>query len=125
MKQAPVATTEIGFLSGIAVSEILKRVNKEQLSGALEVTAEGIERTIHFDRGFIVFTASTAPHERLGSACSRAGRITEEGIEIALHALQGRQRIGEAMLEAGLVTQDVLGHELVEQVHKVATAVYG
>ena len=104
-KTAVTATAEIGSLAGVAISEILGRVNANELTGTFEVSSDGIDRTIHFDRGFIVFTTSTSPDERLGQCLLEAGRITKEGIEIALNAMQGRQRIGQAMVETGLITK--------------------
>ncbi len=123
-RTAVTSTAEIGSLAGVAISEILGRVNLKELSGAFEVSTDGIVRTIHFDRGFIVFAASTSPNERLGQCLLEAGRITEEGIEIALNAMQGRQRIGQSMVETGLITKEMLGSELVRQARKVATAMY-
>ena len=121
---AATATAEFGSLAGVAVSEIFARVSANELSGAFEVSTDGIVRTVHFDRGFIVFAASTSPDERLGQCLLEVGRITEEGIEIALNAMQGRQRIGQAMVETGLITKEMLGSELVRQARKVATVMY-
>ena len=114
----------VGSLARVALPEILKRVNAHELSGSLEATAGTIVRTIYFDRGFIVFTSSTSKSERLGQCLVKAGRVTEEGLELAVDLMTGRRRIGEAMVEAGLIDEEEFGRALVHQARHVVTAIY-
>ena len=49
----------VGSLTRVALSEILKRIALNELSGSLETSSGKTVRTIYFDRGFVVFTASS------------------------------------------------------------------
>ena len=115
----------VGSLARVALPEILKRIALHELSGSLEASAGKTVRTIYFDRGFVVFTASTSKQDRLGQCLLEAGRVTEHELELAAHLMSSRsRRIGQAIVAAGLLTEDELGRELAGQARRVATAIY-
>lgn len=115
----------VGSLTRVALSEILKRIALNELSGSLEASSGKTVRTIYFDRGFVVFTASTSQQERLGQCLLDAGRITEHELELAARLMSTRgRRIGQAIVAAGLLTEDELGRELARQARRIATAIY-
>ncbi len=66
----------VGSLARVALPEILKRIALNELSGSLEASSGKTARTIYFDRGFVVFTASTSKQDRLGQCLLEAGRVT-------------------------------------------------
>ena len=121
---APTPLANVGSLSRVALPEIMKRIALNELSGSLEATAASVVRTIYFDRGFVVFTASNSKHDRLGQCLLEAGKVTEEELEIAAELMKDRRRIGEAIVEAGLLTEDELGRELARQARRIATSIY-
>jgi tetratricopeptide (TPR) repeat protein len=88
------------------------------------VTSGAAVRTIYFDRGFIVFTASNSLGDRLGECLIEAGRITEQELDVAASLMNGKKRIGEAIVEAGYLTRDELGSALANQARKVATSLF-
>ncbi|MGH9337212.1 MAG: DUF4388 domain-containing protein, partial [Vicinamibacteria bacterium] len=108
----------------IALPEVLKTIALRELSGCLEVQSGRRVRTIYFDRGFIVFTASNSEDDRLGRCLLYAGKITERELEIAADSMKGKRRIGEAIVEAGYLTQDELGRELANQARKISTSLF-
>jgi tetratricopeptide (TPR) repeat protein len=114
----------MGSLARVALPEILKTVALSERSGSLEVTAGRSVRTIYFDRGFIVFTASNSEKDRLGQCLLEAGKLTEKELELAASLMQGRRRIGEAIVEAGYLTQEELGHALAQQARRIATSLF-
>ncbi len=114
----------IGSLARVALPEILKSIALHELSGCLEVTSGRAVRTIYFDRGFIVFTASNSESDRLGQCLLDAGRITEKELELAASLMKGKRRIGEAIVQAGYLTPDELGRALANQARKVATSLF-
>ncbi len=115
----------VGSLARVALPEILKRVALNELSGSLEASSGKTVRTIYFDRGFVVFTASTAKTDRLGQCLLEAGKVTEHELELASRLMGTRGgRIGQAIVAAGLLTEDELGLELAGQARRIATSIY-
>ncbi|HJS74608.1 MAG TPA: DUF4388 domain-containing protein [Vicinamibacteria bacterium] len=114
----------VGSLARIALPEVLRTIALHERSGCLEVTSGEAVRTIYFDRGFIVFTASNSESDRLGQCLVEAGKITEKELDVAASLLNGRRRIGEAIVEAGYLTLDELGTALANQARKVATSLF-
>ena len=120
---APMAN--VGSLTRVALPEILKRIALNELSGSLEASSGKVVRTIYFDRGFVVFTASTSKQDRLGQCLLEAGKLTEHELELAARLMSTRgRRIGQAIVAAGLLTEDELGRELAHQARRIATAIY-
>lgn len=115
----------VGSLARVALPEILKRIALHELSGSLEAGSGKIVRTIYFDRGFVVFTASSAKEERFGQILLDAGKVTEHELELAAKLMESRgRRIGQAIVAAGLMTEDEVGRELANQARRVATSIY-
>lgn len=115
----------VGSLSRVALPEILKRIALNELSGSLEASSGKAVRTIYFDRGFVVFTASSSKSERLGQCLLDAGKLTEHELELASRLMSTRgRRIGEAIVAAGLLTEDEVGRELAQQARRIATSIY-
>jgi len=114
----------VGSLARIALPEVFKTIALHELSGCLEVTFQRNVRTIYFDRGFIVFAASNSKSDRLGQCLLDAGKITERELDLAASLMNGKRRIGEAIVEAGYLSQDELGRELANQARKIATSLF-
>jgi tetratricopeptide (TPR) repeat protein len=112
----------VGSVARIALSEVLKTIALNELSGCLEVTSGKKVRTVYFDRGFIVFTASNSEADRLGQLLLDAGKITAKELELAAALMKGNRRIGEAIVAAGYLTEDELGRELANQARRVASS---
>ncbi len=115
----------VGSLARIALPEVLKTIALNELSGCLEVASGRSVRTIYFDRGFIVFTASNSESDRLGRCLLEAGKITEKELELAVSLMKGKKRIGEAIVEAGYISEEGLGRALASQARRVATSLFG
>ncbi len=114
----------VGSLARIALPEVLKTIGLHELSGCLEVTSGRSVRTIYFDRGFLVFTASNSESDRLGRCLLDAGRLTQKELDLAASLMKGKRRIGEAIVAAGYLTQDELGRALANQARKIATSLF-
>ncbi len=115
----------VGSLARIALPEVLKSIALHELSGCLEVTSGRNVRTIYFDRGFIVFAASNSKSDRLGQCLLDAGKVTEHELDLAASLMMnGKRRIGEAIVEAGYLSQDELGRALANQARRIATSLF-
>jgi hypothetical protein len=113
-----------GSLAQVPLPEVLRGIASRELSGSLEVTSGSSVRTVYFDRGFIVFTASNSESDRLGQCLLDAGKLTEKELALAANLMKGKRRIGEAIVAAGFLTQDELGRELANQARRIATSLF-
>jgi hypothetical protein len=118
------AMASAGSLAQVALPEVLRSIASRELSGSLEVTSRPSIRTLYFDRGFIVFTASNSESDRLGQCLLEAGKLTEKELALAAELMKGKRRIGEAIVAAGFLTQDELGRELADQARRIATSLF-
>lgn len=113
----------VGSLARIALPEILKTIALAEKSGSLEVTSDRVVRTVYFDRGFIVFAASSSESDRIGQLLVDAGKLTKLQLEHAAGLMKGR-RIGEAIVAAGYLTGEELGRALASQARRIATTIF-
>ena len=115
----------MGSLARVALSEVLKAIALNEFSGALEVSSGRVVRTMYFDRGFVVFTASNSEADRLANCLLDAGKITEEDFEAASRlVVEGKRRIGAALVELGLLTELDLERELANQARQIACSIF-
>jgi hypothetical protein len=70
-----------GDLSKIQLPDVLSFVAMIRHSGKLVVRGGGLERTIHWTNGEIVFASSGSPEHSLGQFLLRNGKISQEQYE--------------------------------------------
>jgi hypothetical protein len=111
-------------LARVIVSEEIRRVHRERWSGVLAMTQGEVTKGLYFVEGEIAFAASTVEEDRLGANLFRIGRITEAQFRAALAAAQepGR-KIGQALIEAGVLTAGELAAAVTGQVERIVLSV--
>lgn len=115
----------MGSLARVAVSEVLKAIALNEFSGALEISSGRVVRTMYFDRGFVVFTASSSEADRLANCLLDAGKITEADFDAASRlVVEGKRRIGAALVELGLLGEEDLERELRNQARQIARSIF-
>jgi tetratricopeptide (TPR) repeat protein len=114
-------------LAATPISETLRRLSEDRLSGDLQVRAGKTVKTVFFDHGRIVFAASNLKKDRLGEALIALGRITDEEFTRAsalMEAGQHRRRFGEALVRAGVMDKNELGHSVARQVKVIVLSLF-
>ena len=119
-----VGLNQVGSTGNVPISEVLSHIVSNELSGDLQIISGRIIRTLYFDRGFLVFAASNRKKDRLGSRLLKSGRVTEKELEMAFRLKKKNRRIGEAMVDAGLLTEEDLGHEVARQARQIVLSAY-
>jgi tetratricopeptide (TPR) repeat protein len=111
-------------LARVIVSEEIRKVRQERWSGVLAMTQGEITKGLYFVEGEIAFAASTVEEDRLGANLFRIGRITEAQFRDALASAQepGR-RIGQALIEAGVLSPGELAAAVTGQVERIVLSV--
>jgi hypothetical protein len=119
--------TDVGRTASIAdvlVSEEIRRIRHERWSGVLALTQGEIAKGIYFLDGDIAFAASTLEEDRLGANLVRIGRITEQEFQAALRVAQAPgQRLGQALLAAGVLSPTELAAAVTGQVERIVFSV--
>jgi protein-tyrosine-phosphatase len=108
-----------GTLDDFSLPEIIRLIATGERSGILEVKGANGTGRILFQNGRVLGAESTYAREPLGRKLIRLSAVSEEDVWSMLEK-QGtpRIRLGEAMVEAGLVDDDQLATALAEQIEE-------
>ena len=113
-------------LSTTPIAEPLRRLAVERRSGDLQVQCGRAVKTIFFDNGRAIFAASNLKKDRLGESLVAQGRITAEEYRQAEALLKGdrRKRVGDALVEAGILQKSEMGRMLSRQVKRIICSTF-
>jgi tetratricopeptide (TPR) repeat protein len=114
-------------LSVTPIAETLRRLSEDRASGDLQVRSGKTVKTVFFDHGRIVFAASNLKKDRLGEALVALGRITDEEFTRAsalMEAGNHRRRFGDALVRAGVMDKNELGHSVARQVKVIVMSLF-
>jgi hypothetical protein len=111
-------------IEDVLVSEEVRRIRREGWSGVLALSQGRASKGIYFLDGDIAFAASTEEADRLGANLVRIGRITEAEFRAAMAAAQAPgQRLGQALIAAGVLDPTELAAAVTGQVERIVFSV--
>jgi hypothetical protein len=114
-----------GSLSVVPLAEVLRKVAIEERSGDLQIIMGKVIKTIYFDRGFVVFSASNLKRDRLGESLIQLGRINSREFALASALMKtGRRKFGRALVHAGLMSDEELGRHVALQVNRIINSLF-
>ena len=95
-------------------------------TGILEVSSRQAGKGIYFRAGQVVFASSSLEEDRLGESLIRLGRISRADFAAAYRLEMGRKRrrIGQALVGAGLISEDELGKLVAHQVESIILSLF-
>jgi hypothetical protein len=111
-----------GHLHELGLPDLLQIVAMAQKSGRLDLTTRDGEGLIVFRAGRIIYAASNAARETLGSMLVCRRLISEEALRQALdrqHRSREERRLGSILVQMHAVSQDALEAVIYEQVQRV------
>ncbi|HKD12782.1 MAG TPA: DUF4388 domain-containing protein [Thermoanaerobaculia bacterium] len=109
-----------GALSATPLFAVMRRIQRERLSGTLSVLREEQVRQLFFERGELRSARSSREDHRVGATLVRWGYITERQLQDALEVQrQSHQRIDQILVEQGLVTRAIVDSEARRQMQQV------
>jgi hypothetical protein len=104
------APVEAGQLAEHDLPSLLGRISTERLTGWLTLRRDGVEKAIVFDRGNPILAGSNQPEDRMGEMLVRQGRLSmEQQARSAAILVNTGQRLGEVLVEMGLIKASELG----------------
>jgi tetratricopeptide (TPR) repeat protein len=124
--ESPSRTFEwVGPLSKMPLAEVMRRIALEERSGDLQVIFGETIKTIYFDRGFVVLAASNLPSDRLGESLIQRGRISRHELALATMLMKtGQQKIGQALVQAGVLAEEEMGRHVALQVNRIILSLF-
>lgn len=115
---------EISRLGGL--SDIIQFISGSGWSGQLEVLAGQTRKALYVRRGDIQSAASNVPEDRLGAILYRFGLVSESALESTVRRTAGSaSRIGQILVEDGLITAHELYTSMRRQVEEIFYSVLG
>ncbi|MBZ5587314.1 MAG: DUF4388 domain-containing protein [Acidobacteriia bacterium] len=111
-----------GHLSELGLPDLLQIVAMAEKSGRLDLTTRDGEGLIVFRAGRIIYAASNAARETLGSMLVCRRLISEETLRRALdrqHRSHEERRLGSILVQMGAMSQDAVEAVIYEQVQHV------
>ncbi len=102
--------------------DVLAMLAQTGWRGELVVLDGENSRSMFFEQGFVVGALTSVDEERLGRVLYRYGAITEAQLETLLERLAWGQRIGEAAVDTGILTQERVYEFIRKQVQEVVYA---
>ncbi len=117
------AAVESGFsgtLRELPLFVVLRRIQRERLSGTLSVFREDQVRQFFFENGELEAARSSQEEHRIGRTLVRWGYITEQELAHALDVqAQTHDRIDKVLVESGLVTRVLIDSEARRQMEQI------
>ncbi|MGH9462496.1 MAG: DUF4388 domain-containing protein, partial [Vicinamibacteria bacterium] len=120
-----VAVARAGELELVPLAEVIRRIVVEERSGELRCTSTSTVKTIHFDRGFIVFASSNLKSDSLGERLISSGRISPHEFALVKMLTKGTKRsFRQALSHAGIVPEEELGRHVAAQVNQIVLSLF-
>jgi len=113
-----------GKIEPLALIDVLAYVARLDESGILNVSNEGVEKSVIVHKGNIVFARSNQKADRLGDMLLNRGDITQAEYDSASVLIRQRgYRHGRSLVEIGAITPRLLWRAIQEQIRMIVYSV--
>jgi hypothetical protein len=106
------------------LADILNVIHASGKSGFLYFRRDEIEKSVHLNRGEVVFASSNQVVDRLGESLLRSGLITLEQLRDAEKVFQPPQRFGKVLVQRGILTPRALWDGVKIQVEDIVRSLF-
>jgi hypothetical protein len=108
--------------------DILSFVCNQGLTGKIQVVSRDVKRELYFDKGQLRLASSTARADLLGEFILSEGLITKEQLDDALKDVGPGKRLGQVLVDRGILTRHdiyILLNKKVEKIFLDAIVLHG
>jgi len=109
---------EVDAVGGLV--DVINFILSQTWSGQLAIVDGAARKTIYFKRGDVRTAASNVAEDRLGAILYRYGVVTEEQLQTAVAAVGGAAKLGQVLVEQGILTP----HDLYTYVRKQVEEIF-
>src|SRR4030095_11675119 len=115
-----------GSLSETPLPQVLRRIFLEGLTRTLSLVHGDETRRLYFEKGELRTATSSREGQRIGAFLRRRGRASDEDIAWALEeiARQKGSRLGQKLVERGLLTRAVIDSEMKRLVEEIVFSAF-
>lgn len=108
-----------GDLACVEVADLVNFLTMSRLTGILMLIDGEKQKSLHFDRGELVFANSSEPQDRIGEVLVRLGRLNQRQLEAVSIKFPGNMKIGRFMVQQELISPQVLWEGIRQQVREI------
>ena len=118
---APGRVTLAGEVDAVGgLIDVINFILSNQWSGQLAIVDGSARKTLYFRRGDVRTAASNVPEDRLGAILYRYGVVSDVQLQTALGSSAGAAKLGQVLVEQGLLTP----HDLYTYVRKQVEEIF-
>src|SRR5687768_11819110 len=114
-----------GDLSKIQLPDVLSFMSMIRETGKLVVRRAGLERSIHWRDGEIIFASSNSHEHSLGQFLLRNGKITQEQYDESRRRVTPQMRHGKVLVQMGALSPKDLWWGVKNQVQEIIFSLFG
>lgn len=114
-------------LAKTPLAEVLETVRRYRVPGVVTVTRQGVEKRIYLWHGDVIFATSSDRFDSLGHYLLKCGLISQDQFTESsrrLAASGGARRLGDILVEMGLLDAARLRAIVLEQVNAIVTELF-
>lgn len=101
------------------VVEILDFICNSRLTGILTIVTGSIRRDLFFDSGALRLARSSAREDLIGEFLVRQNVVSREQVEVALHTDPGGRKLGQTLVDNGVLTLPQLYEQLQQRTARI------
>lgn len=120
----PQVMIEGGDLAQADMPRILCAFFTGKVTGVLKVNSKEIVKVMYFEEGQPIFAVSMDPRDRFGEIIVRNGHVTQDQIEVALKKCGEPNRLGNVLVEMGLLQPSDLFNLIQLQVKEIILSTF-
>ncbi len=116
---------EVGQFYDMPFPFLLRRINRERLSGKLSCLNITATKTLYFDQGAIVYAKSILEEDNFGEVMLKIGRINQQTFESVSKLMKEKGlRFGTALIKGGWISPDDLKILISEQFCEITYSLF-
>src|SRR5579883_759447 len=115
-----------GSLREASLPDVLQLLAMGKKTGCLSVTHRSNFGYIYFERGRIAYASIVNRRDRLGDLLVNAGLVTREQLEMAIEAqrTEPNRRLGDLLISRGIVTREALHEQVRVQIEEAVFSLF-
>ena len=113
-----------GNFNDVNFPEIILGIHQARKTGMLRAENGSIIKVVYFREGEISFASSNEERDRLGHVFIRAGKLTDEQLEVAMARVDAKTSLGKTFISLGYITPKELLWGARRQVDDILQSLY-
>jgi septal ring-binding cell division protein DamX len=113
-----------GKVSTAAVAAIVANLIRAKATGTMRFERQSVIKVLYLKGGMLAYASSNEERDRLGSVLIRAGKLTQDQLDLATSKVETGKTLGKTLTELGFITPDELLTAAKQQVEDIFTSLF-